>query len=108
MAYPGGSREINHVNMTVAQSLPPPYSYNISMSMNMYWDRATGVLTKMYMEDNTTTTYTTFYSVSIELTESNVWVVPELVGLPQTLLLLASLAVVTVAYTRKLRNTESH
>jgi hypothetical protein len=108
--YPGGSRDTNHFNMTMEESIPPTHGIHgsFSLSMDMYWDRATGVLTKLYMESNSTITYTTFYSVSMGITQSNVWVVPEFVGLPLTLPLFASLALVTIAYTRKLRKTENH
>ena len=110
MTYPGGSRQTNHFNTTMEVSTPP--YYYINYSMNMYWDRATGVLTKLYGTSNQitnyTTTYTTYWSFSVELTGSNQWVVPEFVGLPPTLLLLASLALVTLAYRRKMHKTQNH
>jgi hypothetical protein len=104
MTYPGGSRETNHINTTMEVSSPP---YYVNLSMNLYWDRATGVLTKLSMISNQTMTYTTNYSVSMELTGSNEWAVPEFFGLPPTLLLLASLALVTLASIRKLRKTQN-
>lgn len=72
-AYPGdGQRMTNHNNITGATT-----------SQNLYWDKATGALTEMSMTYNQTTTYTLQYSLSLELIESNVWVVPEFAGLPK-------------------------
>jgi hypothetical protein len=91
MTYPGGSRQTNHI----AQIAP-------DMSVDYYWDRATGVLIKWGFISNKTVPYTTYSSLSVELSGSNQWVVPEFTGLPSTLLLLASLALTTLVYTRKL------
>ncbi len=102
ITYPGGSRETNHMNTAMEMSMPP---YYISFSMNMYWDKTTGILTKLYVTSNQTTAYTTYYSVSMELTESNQWIVPEFFGLLTTLLLLAALASFTLVLKRKLNKT---
>jgi hypothetical protein len=104
--YSEDSRDTNHINYTMEESsMPPLYIY---VSANIYWDKATGVLTKMSLTMNQTYTYTTQYSISMELTESNMWVVPEFAELPQTLILLASvLALVTIARRRKLHNTHN-
>jgi hypothetical protein len=74
--------------------------------MNLYWDKATGVLTKLSITENETITYTTDWSVSFDLTSSSIWVVPEFNGLPPTLLLLASLTLITLAQRRKLNKTQ--
>jgi hypothetical protein len=103
--YPGGPRDTNHINVTMEAS-SPPYAY-IYLSTNFYWDRATGVLTKVSITSNETTTYTTNWSVTFELTGSNKWTVPEFVGLPQILLLLASLTLVTLAHRRRLYKTQN-
>jgi hypothetical protein len=103
MTYPEGSRQTNHVNVTMEESSE---LYSISLSMNLYWDQATGVLTQMSIISNQTITYNTYYSVSVQLTDSSQWVIPEFVGMPMILLLLCSAALVTFATTRKLRNKQ--
>jgi len=103
--YPGGSRDTNHFNTTMEESVE---GYNIYVSMDLYWDRATGVLTKLSITDNETITYTTDYSISFELTGSSTFVVPEFVGLPLILLVPMSFTLVTLARMRKLRKPQSH
>lgn len=100
-AYGGGvPRDINHLNRT---SLPSP---SLNWSQNFYWDQATGALFEMSMTINQTYEDTIFgYSISMELTEFNL--VPEFVGLPQILLLLASLTLATLAIRRRLRKTQN-
>jgi hypothetical protein len=108
--YNEDPRDTNHINMTMEASEPPFLYANVSQ--NYYWDKATGVITELsvfYNETiNFTSVITTVCSVSIELTESSVWVVPEFSGLPQTLLLIASLTLVTLASKRKLLKTRNH
>jgi hypothetical protein len=103
--YSGVARDTNHLNVTMEESIE---SYYIYTSMNFYWDRATGVLTKLSITENETITYTTDWSVSFALTGSSKWVIPEFAGLPSTLLLLASLTFVTIAYRRKLHKTQTY
>jgi hypothetical protein len=102
--YDGAIRDTNHLNMTIEESMEPFYVYS---SMNFYWDKETGSLVEMSMVLNQTILYTTEYSISLELTSSNVWVVPEF-GLPETLLVLASLTLVTIAYRLKLQKPRAH
>jgi hypothetical protein len=99
-----GTRQTNHLNITMDESFPP---YTIYMSMNYYWDKATGILTKISIISNQTTTSTTDWSISFELTASNKFTVPEFVGLPEILLLLAPLTLVTLAHRRKLHKTQN-
>jgi hypothetical protein len=94
MTYTGGSRPTNHI---------------IGTSEDYYWDRATGVLTKWAFANNQTqASGWIYYSLSVELTASSQWAVPEFTGLPLTLLLFALLTVVTLAHTRKPHKTENH
>lgn len=102
VTYPGGQRQTNHVNVTMEQISA---IINISISMNLYWDKATGVMTQMSMMSNQTMTYTTYYSVSMQLTESSVWVVPEF-GMPSIVLLLFTTTLITSVVTRKLRRRQ--
>ena len=101
ITYPGGNRPANHVNVTMAESIE---GFNVSLSMNLYWDKATGVLAQMSIVSNTTLTYTTNYAISMQLTESNVWTIPEF-GMLTLALLLSSAALVTLVATRRLRRT---
>jgi hypothetical protein len=103
-AYDGNMRDTNHYNMTMEYSMEPYYMFS---SMNFYWDKTTGALVEMSMILNQTIEYTTQYSISVELTGSNVWVVPEF-GLLQTLLLLSSLMLAAIAYKLKLQRPRNH
>jgi hypothetical protein len=102
VTYPGGQRQTNHVNVTMEESSE---YINVSLSMNLYWDKTTGILTQMSIMSNQTMTYTTNYSVSIQLTDSSLWVVPEF-GMPTLVLLLSSTALVTLVVTGKLRRKQ--
>jgi hypothetical protein len=102
--YPGGSRQTNHMNTTMEASYG---SYYIYSSMNLYWDRATGVITKLSIIMNSTTIYTTDWFISFNLTGSNKWVVPEFVGLPSTVPLLALLPLVVLVRRRRLHKTRN-
>jgi hypothetical protein len=100
--YNGVQRDINHINMTIEES-EPPYAY-VNVSENFYWDKATGAIMELSVFYNETinipTPTSTVYSVSLKLSDSSV--VPEFIGLPQTLLLIASLTFVTLVSKRKL------
>jgi hypothetical protein len=102
--YPGGSRETDYINATMEESLGSYYFYS---SMNFYWDTATGVLTNASIIENSTTIYTTDWSVSFSLTGSSKWVVPEFVGLPSTVLLLAMLTLAILVHRRRLHKTQN-
>jgi len=102
--YLGGPRDTNHLNITMEMSEPPFYVY---LSWDVYWDRTTGVLVEMSMSSNQTMIYTTAWSFSIELTESNKWVIPEFAGPLQTLLLLTSLTLATLVCRRKMHKTQN-
>ncbi len=100
--YPGGPRDINYVNITYSMSIE---SYYVYTSMNAYWDKGTGVLTKLSMVMNSSYLYTTEMVVSLEMTQSSKWVVPEFAGMPQVLLLFASLTIAVAATRRRPRKT---
>jgi len=74
-AYPGGVRDTNHLNVTFELSYMDFYQY---MSMNYYWDKSTGIIVEMSVEEiHQTGDYTTNASLGFKTTESNVWTVPE-------------------------------
>lgn len=101
VTYQGVQRDTNHLLAVNEVSYIPTHMYS---SYDIYWDKATGVMTKMSMVMNTTMLGTeTDWSFSFEITESTKWVVPEFAGLAQILLLLSSLAPMIVVSTRKLR-----
>lgn len=98
--YPNGPRDTNYLNLTYSMSL-----MNVSMYMfyGIYWDQLTGAMTEMSIVMNSTTGYETDWSLSLKMTESSIWVIPEFVGLPQILLMLVSLTIVTVVFSKKVR-----
>jgi hypothetical protein len=104
--YAGGTRDTNHLSIAMDESIPPYVVF--SLSWDIYWDKATGILAEMSMSSNQTYTYTTDMSFSVNLTGSSIWVVPEFVGLPQIVLLLASLAIVALVCRRKLNKIQYH
>lgn len=72
-SYPSGVRDTNHVR-TIIPYNATGYSY----SQDYYWDRSTGVLLENFFEDsNHTGTYVENSSFYVQLTGSNVWLVPE-------------------------------
>lgn len=100
-AYPYMVRDTNHLNVWQH----PPY---LNWSMNLFWDKETGALVELHISTNSTMVYTTNFSVSLDMLASNKWtVVPEFVGLPQTLFLLATFTIVIVALKRKLETIKN-
>ena len=105
--YPDSIREANHLNMTYE------YSYTINeteyyyyYAMNFYWDRATGIYVEEYWEGiNQAGEYLTTWSAFAEITESNVWVVPEFPTWISTLLVLVVLSVPILIYKRRKAKT---
>jgi hypothetical protein len=77
--YPDGVRNTNHVNMTYE------FSWTINetehyflQSVNLYWDKETGVLVEDSFEFyNQTGEYLTTWSAGSKITDSSVWVIPE-------------------------------
>ena len=101
--YPDGQRNTNHLNLTVLIDQMGIYMY---MSMNYYWDTTTGALVELTQEYNATMGETeTSWSLSIRITESSVWVIPEFSTLPSTLFVIIVLAVAIAIYKRKLLKT---
>jgi len=80
--YNGTIRQTNHINYTLAINL----TY-----VNLYWDKQTGVLVEIHETVITekTENYTTTIEISFKLTDSNIWIVPELT--PPTLILTLTL-----------------
>ena len=95
--YPSGTRDTNHVNMTSAST--SILGNNLSVTNNIYWDKSTGVLVELSAEEsNQTGTYMTTWSEDMQISNSNVWTVPEFPNWTLTLLTLIGLssAIVTI------------
>jgi hypothetical protein len=90
------TRDTNHINYTY-----PTGGQNYTM--NIYWDKSTGVMVEMLQETlNQTDTYTTMSLMHAQIISSNVWVVPEFSTWTTALLTLIALTSATmVIATRK-------
>jgi hypothetical protein len=98
--YPGGARDTNHINVTSASS--SSIIGNLSDTTNFYWDQSTGALVELSTaKSNQTGTYLTTWSEEMQITDSNVWTVPEFPTLTVTLITLIALTSVTVLIARQ-------
>jgi hypothetical protein len=105
--YPGGDRETNHVNFTMEYNYPPILI--ISVSQNYYWDKATGAMVEVSAEFfNQTASYLTTWSELIEITESNVWLVPEFPTLASILLVFIAFPFAIIVCKRRLLKASNH
>jgi hypothetical protein len=87
--YQGGARDTNHINVTSASTSSQG---NLSLANNIYWDKSTGVLVELStVESNQTGTYTTKWSEDVQISDSNVWTVPEFPNWTPTLITLIML-----------------
>jgi hypothetical protein len=102
--YPGGARMTNHLNVTLSMNITFPFEINFNMSMNYWWDKTTGVMTEMaqYYEDKSFGNTTT-WSMSIKLTDSNKWTVPEFSTPALFLTLIATATTITLILKPRLR-----
>jgi hypothetical protein len=104
--YPDSVRETNHLNVTMEYDVPPIYQYN---SLNYYWDKHTGMLVEMLqnstqqMGENVTTA-----SMSIRITDSDVWVIPEFSTSTTMMLALAVLTTATILLRRRILRMTIH
>jgi hypothetical protein len=97
--YPGGVRDTNHLNMTFELSYMEFYQY---MSMNYYWDKSTGIIVEMCIEEiHQTGDYITNASLGFRITESNVWTVPEFPSFLILPLFMITTLLAIVVYRRK-------
>lgn len=97
-AYPDGTRETNHLNITIEI----PFPIYIYLSSNYYWDKSTGIIVEMSIEGiSQEGGYETSWSRSMRIIESNIWIVPEFPSfLILPLFIIATLLAVMV-YKRK-------
>ena len=103
VTYPGGVRQTNHFNVTMIFSA---VNTTMQQSQNMYWDRPTGVVTKFSIDfSNETGPYLTTWSYGVQISGSNVWIVPEYPTWIPILILLFTVTSVAVVHKRKLYRT---
>jgi len=72
--YAGVTRDTNYLTMTQSQIIPNDPLQNITLSVDYYWNKVTGVLTE-YQELflNQTGSYTTSWSLSYRIVNTNLW-----------------------------------
>lgn len=107
-------RQTNFVNFTRIHTnfTRPMDSYTVTGTydeiINSYWDRASGVLVEFSDRNiEQVENYTTTWSWSYRLIESNVWIVPEYSTLPLILLTFVTLTTAMITYKRKCFGQES-
>lgn len=72
--YSGVVRDVNHLNLTRRFLNQSDLSINVYISLNYYWDKATGVLTERQGTFvNETGSYITSWSRSDKIIETNMW-----------------------------------
>ncbi|MGB8780954.1 MAG: hypothetical protein WCD81_09955 [Candidatus Bathyarchaeia archaeon] len=90
--YANGVRDTNHVNLT---SVSTSSLGNLSLATNLYWDKSTGVVVEFSTgESNQTGTHTTTWSEGLQISDSNVWTVPEFPIWTTPLIMLSAVAVI--------------
>jgi parallel beta-helix repeat protein len=72
--YAGVTRDTNHLTMTKSQIIPSNPPQNVTVSVDYYWNKVTGVLTE-YQELflNQTGGYTTSWDLSYRIVDTNLW-----------------------------------
>jgi hypothetical protein len=103
--YPDSTRFTNHVNTTSSfnYTMPPDIEVYYSMSMNFYWDKATGILVEQSFEwvYQTEENFTEISMVT-SITESNVWVIPEFPSFLIPPLFMTATLLTVIVFKRKL------
>lgn len=113
LEYLGEIREINHINRTITESLdyPPKYtSYNISVQT--YYDRATGVPVEFAGIGHSVTTegYVTNGTLSMKIIDSNLWgtdAAPEFGMIAYFLSLALATATVSIVHLRQRKKQQN-
>lgn len=107
-AYGDVVRQTNFVNFTRLHTNVTRItdSYNATGTydqiINCYWDRASGIIVEFSNNNiEQVENYTTAWSWSYTLMESNVWTVPEYSTLPPILLIFVTLAIAMIIYTKE-------
>jgi hypothetical protein len=75
LTYAGAARQVNYVD-TTSQSQYPPSGYTASESMQLYWDKLSGIVVEAIQEINMTNIqqgYVTHASIHLIMNETNIW-----------------------------------
>ena len=100
--YPGGMRDTDHINTTAESS--SSIIGNLSITTNMYWDKSTGFLVDLSIEEsNQTGTYLTTWLEALQIIGSSVWPVPEFSSWPLALLTLITVTSAVTLMSRRKR-----
>jgi len=108
--YPGGPRDTNHLNLTYEVVYVNGGTMTLRQTSNYYWDKTTGVLVEMSMQvTNQTNQYLTTWALFTNITDSNIWTIPEHTPLTilATLLALTTITA-TLAITYKKLKQKQH
>jgi hypothetical protein len=102
--YQDGVRNTNHINMTFDFSWTVNETeYYVFQSVNLYWDKETGVLVEDSFElYNQTGEYLTTWSAGSRITDSTVWVIPEFPAGSSMLAISVILTVTIIAIEQRL------
>jgi hypothetical protein len=93
--YLSGPRDTNHINVSTLSGTQ-------SMTTDYYWDKSTGVAVELLRGfTNQTGAYTTTWSEDLQITNSNVWTVPEFPTWTSALLILIAVTSATIIIARK-------
>lgn len=102
--YPDGTRETNHLNITSEYSGEQQYRY---LADNFYWDKPTGTLVEVTETSiHESGGYTNSYSISVKITQSNKWTIPEFPPRLIIPLLLTATLITTILTKRKLQTPD--
>jgi hypothetical protein len=102
--YAFGERDTNHLHMSSGYS---GMGANMSYSYNVYWDRLTGLLVEESVAfTNRTGIYLTSWSLSLKMTETDIWVIPEFPSMILLPLFTATTLFVVALSRRRLKQTK--
>jgi len=105
-AYPDCARETNHLNMTQELSWSCGIEFYFYFSIDLYWDKSTGILVEMSGEGNYQIGEDiTFWSAFGRIIDSSSWIIPEFPTGTSMLIILLALTGVIAIYKQKLLKT---
>jgi len=107
--YPDGVRETNHINMTYEFSWTTnELHYRLYQSINLYWDKETGILAEDSFEiTNQTGPYLTTWAVTSRITDSSAGVIPEFPAGSSMLAIAVIVTVIAISIERRLIKNQS-
>jgi hypothetical protein len=107
--YPDGVRNTNHINMTYEFSWTiNELHYRLYQSINLYWDKETGILAEDSFEiTNQTGPYLTTWAVTSRITDSSAGVIPEFPAGSSMLAIAVIVTVIAISIKRRLTKNQS-